>query len=283
MIDLHCHSNCSDGSDPPQVLTALADQAGLKAVALTDHDTLVGLDVFMDQQRRVSALLVPGIELSCEFLRQEIHVLGLFINHRDPLFQKRVDTLLLRRQRRNAQIFQKLSDLNMNLSPEKFFYGEEPELITRAHIAEMLTEAGYADTKAEAFKKYLGEEGLAYTPFEHLSAEEAFTWIREARGIPVIAHPARYGSFARGWFTWDRAMADLRDKGAMGIEVYYADHTDSETEYFLKLCCALGMAPAGGSDYHGRIKPGCKLGRGWGRLYVPDSVLEKLLEKLPGR
>ena len=280
MIDLHCHSIYSDGSDTPEYLARAANQLGLKALALTDHDTLAGLDRFLGQQYRVSTRLIPGIELSCEFLGRDLHVLGLFINHCDPVLQKRVQSLHVRRQRRNEQIFQKLNGLKINIRPKDFFDGEKPDLITRAHIADMLVETGYAATKTEVFQKYLGEDGLAYAPFEFLSPNEAFKWITEAGGLPVIAHPGR---FSRGQFVWDMAMADLRDQGALGIEAYYSDHSEAETEYFLALCNTLGMIPTGGSDYHGRRKPGCNLGTGWGRLNVPGRVLDDLIGALEFR
>ena len=272
MIDLHCHSLCSDGSDPPEALPAMAEQMDLKALALTDHDTLDGLDRFIDQQSSVSTRLIPGIELSCEFAGRDLHVLGLFINHRDAVFQERIQSIRLRRQRRNAQIFQKLKSLKIEIHPEDYIEREQVELITRAHIADMLKKTGHAATRAEAFQKYLGEEGIAYVPFEFLSPGEAFKWIREAKGLPVIAHPGR---FSGGFFMWEAAMTDLRDQGACGIETYYSDHSDSETAYFLRLCEALNMIPTGGSDYHGRRKPGCGLGAGWGDLNVPDWILNK--------
>ena len=276
MIDLHCHSIYSDGSDTPEYLARMANQLGLKALALTDHDTLAGLDRFLGQQYCVSTRLIPGIELSCELLGHDLHVLGLFINHNDAVFRERVQALHTRRHKRNEQIFQKLRGLNINISQEVFFEGGQGDLLTRAHIAEMLLDAGYAANKPEAFRKYLGEDGLAYVPFEFLSPDDAFTWIAEAGGLPVIAHPGR---FSKVPFAWDEAMADLRDRGARGIEVCHSDHSEAEMAYFLRLCETLDMLPTGGSDYHGRFKPGCKMGKGWGRLNVPDWMLIPLLSQ----
>jgi predicted metal-dependent phosphoesterase TrpH len=273
MIDLHCHSICSDGSDSPAAIAKLADKSGISAVALTDHDTLAGLDGFLDQQSRVSARLIPGIELSCNFLGRDLHVLGLFINHRDAVFQERVQTLGIRRSKRNERIFKKLGELKIKIRPGDFFDESQQSLITRAHIADMLVETGHATTRTEVFQKYLGEDGSAYIPFEFLSPDEAFQWIKEAGGLPFIAHPGR---FIRGQFVWDSAMADLRDRGASGIETYYSEHSETETAYFLSLCRTLDMLPSGGSDYHGQRKPGCKLGKGWGNLNVPDCVLEEM-------
>jgi predicted metal-dependent phosphoesterase TrpH len=272
MIDLHSHSNCSDGSDPPEYLARLADQIGLAALALTDHDTLDGVDAFLDWQSRVSARLIAGIELSCEFAGRDLHVLGLFVNHRDTLFKERVHGLRLRRNKRNLKMFQKLKAMDIDMPAD-----EGQGLITRAHMAEMLLKTGKVATWAEAFEKYLGESGMAYVPFEFLSPDEAFQWVREAGGIPIIAHPGR---FMRGRFAWDVAMPELRKRGAQGIETFYSDHSDAETSYFMNLCKTLDMPPSGGSDYHGRRKPGCNLGKGWGALEVPDWVLDGLMGAL---
>ena len=285
MIDLHCHSRCSDGSDEPHELSRLADQAGLKAVALTDHDTLSGLDDFLGQQNKVSVRLLPGIELSCEFLGQDLHVLGLFVDHRDKQFVERVESLRRRRQKRNRQIFQRLSEINVNISPSDLPDDGQGIIVTRSHIAEMLTSAGHGNTKKEAFQKYIGEGGLAYAPFEYLSPSEAFKWIREAKGVPVVAHPGRFWRFMGNQFVWGPAMAELRGMGLEGIEAYYSEHSAKETAYFLDICDSLGMAPTGGSDYHGNGKPKCKLGTGYGDLCVPDEVLDKLykLTEKPAR
>jgi predicted metal-dependent phosphoesterase TrpH len=276
MIDLHCHSTFSDGSDRPEELANMANRLGLSSLALTDHDSLDGLDAFLDQQKSVATRLIAGIELSCEFAGHDMHVLGLFINHRDAIFQERVKSLRLRRYRRNVQIFEKLNSLNLSINPEIYAKNEEDELITRSHIASSLLEAGHAETKAEAFKKFLGESGTAYVPFEFLPPRDAFIWIRQAGGLPVVAHPGRFSS----GFVWDAAMADLKECGAGGIEAFHSDHSAPETRYFLKLCRALGMPPSGGSDYHGRIKPGCRLGTGWGSLSVQDEILEGLEKNL---
>jgi predicted metal-dependent phosphoesterase TrpH len=269
MIDLHCHSHFSDGTDPPEALALRADGMGLRALALTDHDSLDGLDGFMDMQGSVSTMLVAGIELSCEFAGRDLHVLGLFVDHRDAGLRGRISGLKSRRMKRNEQIFENLRGMKIDLPGHG--RGDHEGLVTRAHIANMLVRAGYAATRLDAFQRFLGEDGSAYAPFEYLSPRDAFAWIREAGGLPAIAHPGRFG---KGAFVWERAMEDFRGMGALGIEAYYTEHSDAETAYFLGLCGDLGMAPTGGSDYHGALKPSCEMGIGRGRLSVPDSVLE---------
>jgi predicted metal-dependent phosphoesterase TrpH len=277
MIDLHCHSIFSDGSDAPDALVRMADGIGLAALALTDHDTLDGLDGFLDMQKATSARLVPGIELSCEFTGRDLHVLGLFVDHRDPLFRERVKGLQVRRLRRNERIFENLRSMKIDLGTQGGGWGGHGGQVTRGHIADMLVDAGRAATKGEAFRKYLGEDAPAYAPFDYLSPADAFSWIRGAGGLPAIAHPGR---FASGSFVWDRAMADFRGMGALGIETYYTEHSPAQTAYFLGLCRDLTMAPTGGSDYHGAMKPWCRMGAGGGGLRVPDGVLDGILGAL---
>jgi predicted metal-dependent phosphoesterase TrpH len=273
MIDLHCHSRFSDGSDPPEAIVAKAGAIGLRAVALTDHDTLEGLDPFLGMQGATPVRLVPGIELSCEFAGRDLPVLGLFVDHRDPLFRGRVERLQARRLKRNEQVLENLRGMKIDLRSRGLWDREGEGPTTRGHIADMLVAGGYAADRQDAFRKYVGEDAPAYAPFDYLSPADAFSWIREAGGLPAIAHPGR---FANGAFVWDRAMADFRDMGALGVETYYSEHSPAQTAYFLGLCQDLSMAPTGGSDYHGAMKPWCEMGTGRGGLAVPDSVLEGL-------
>jgi len=274
MIDLHCHSTFSDGSDQPDAIVAKAEGLALRALALTDHDTLDGLDGFLDMQKKASVRLVPGIEMSCMFAGRDLHVLGLFVGHRDPMFRDRIKGLKTRRLKRNEQIFTNLRAMGITLGE---LGGRSGEVLTRGHIATALVMQGHAADRAEAFRRYLDEDAPAYAPFEQLSPATAFGWIREAGGLPAIAHPGR---FAKGAFIWDAAMRDFRDWGCLGAEALYPDHSATETAYFLRLCGELGMAPTGGSDYHGSMKPGCELGTGRGSLNVPDEILDGLLDKL---
>jgi predicted metal-dependent phosphoesterase TrpH len=253
----------------------MADAMGLRALALTDHDTLDGLDRFLDMQGATSVRLVPGIELSCEFVGRDLHVLGLFVDHRDPVFGERIRGLQARRLRRNERIFGNLRGLGIDigsLAP----HGHDGQM-TRGHIADMLVAAGRVASRGDAFRKYLGEDGAAYAPFDYLSPADAFSWIREAGGLPAIAHPGR---FAGGAFVWDAAMAEFRSQGALGVEAHYSEHSPAQTAYFLWLCDELGMAPTGGSDYHGAMKPWCRMGVGRGDLAVPDTVLDRILKML---
>ncbi len=278
MIDLHCHSTFSDGTDDPGTLAALADSAGLAAVALTDHDTLDGLPSFLAAQADVSARLIPGVELSCRFMNMEIHVLGLFINPSDPALNERIDDMRCRREERNDRMIEQLQALDIPITLEEVEALAPTRLVSRAHFAKALINRGAAGSRHEVFSRLIGEGCPGHVPFRTLTVSEAAQWIHEAGGIAILAHPGR--SVARS-FRWEDAMLDLKNQGIEGFEAYYGEYSPTEQHYFCELAEKLDMVPSGGSDYHGSYKPGLSLGTGRGSLHVPDEVLTALEARLP--
>jgi 3',5'-nucleoside bisphosphate phosphatase len=272
MIDLHCHSVFSDGTDEPETLALMAQELGLHALALTDHDTLGGLPRFLAMQPRVTVRLVPGIELSCQFLGSELHLLGLFVDPGNPRFRERVDDLHLRRQARNAGMLARLQELGVPIRWADVVALAPSDLVSRVHFAQALVRSGAVSHAQEAFKRYLGEGCPAFEPFQELSPGEACRWIREAGGVVVVAHPAR----TRRGFPWEDALVRLRGEGVAGLECHYSDYSPTEERYFCELAARLGLARSGGSDYHGGTKPGIRLGAGRGNLSVPDAFLAEL-------
>jgi len=273
VIDLHCHSLHSDGTDSPSNLARQAHALGLKALALTDHDTLGGLPEFLACQPTCSTRLIPGIELSCRFVDMELHILGLFLDLQDRQLHERVESLRLRREDRNQRMLVRLHEMGIRLAWEDVKTHASSDLVSRVHFARALHRLGHAGSPQDAFKRLIGDGCPAYAPFDELSPEEACRWIREAKGVPVVAHPGRS---ARRNFRWDVAMADLKSVGVCGFETHYADYSPLEERYFLNLAKELGMSRSGGSDYHGGTKPGISLGVGRGSLNVPDEVLDEL-------
>ncbi|WP_005032054.1 PHP domain-containing protein [Holophaga foetida] len=273
MIDLHCHSLYSDGTDSPSALAQAAHTQGLKALALTDHDTLAGLPTFMACQPKCSTRLIPGIELSCRFIGMELHILGLFLDLQDEQLHERVLGLGRRREERNRRMMERLGDIGIQMDWEDVKSHAGAELVSRAHFARALHRLGFAGSPQDAFKRIIGEGCPGHVPFQELQPAEACRWIREAKGVPVVAHPGRS---ANRNFRWDQAMADLKAMGICGFETYYADYSPTEERYFLKLALELDMARSGGSDYHGATKPGISLGTGRGSLAIPDDVLNEL-------
>ncbi|MBL0209619.1 MAG: PHP domain-containing protein [Holophagaceae bacterium] len=272
MLDLHCHSLFSDGTDSPEELVRMGVEAGLAALALTDHDTLDGLPRFLGQQPSVKTRLIPGIELSCRFLGRSLHVLGLFLDPQDATLRKRLVDLRQRREDRNLRMVGKLQSMGVSITWELVQAQAPTALVARPHFAKALVACGAASSPPDAFQRYVGDHAPGYVEREELETSEAIRWIWEAGGIPLVAHPGRFG---RG-FIWNEAMPKLQKQGMAGFEAFYGDYSPSEQIYFNALAARLGMARSGGSDYHGANKPGLKLGTGWGGLRVPAELLAEL-------
>ncbi len=273
MIDLHCHTLHSDGTDTPEGLALLGDEARLTALCLTDHDTLGGIPAFLAAQARVKVRLLVGTELSCRFLGRSLHVLGLLVDPTDVQFQTRLEELRGRREDRNHRMVTRLAELGCPVTYDEVQAQAATPLLSRVHFAKALAARGFIRRPPEAFERLIGDDCPGFVPREELSPAEAASWIREAGGVPVVAHPGR---FTGSGFRWDEAMADLQKQGLEGLEAYYGEYRASEQKYFVALAGRLGMVVTGGSDYHGTHKPGLRLGRGRGGLQVPDNLLDRL-------
>jgi len=273
MIDLHCHSLHSDGTDTPEGIALLGDEARLTALCLTDHDTLGGIPAFLAMQPEVAVRLLVGTELSCRFLGRSLHVLGLLVDPANAQFQARLEELRGRRGDRNRRMVARLAELGCPITLEDVQAHANTPLLSRVHFALALAARGFVRRAPEAFERLIGDDCPGFVPREELSPAEATRWIRDAGGVPVVAHPGR---FAGGGFRWEEAMADLQRQGMEGLEGYYGEYRAAEQKYFVALAARLGMVVTGGSDYHGAHKPGLRLGRGAGGLKVPDELLERL-------
>jgi hypothetical protein len=273
MIDLHSHTCFSDGTDSPEELALAADEAGLEALALTDHDSMEGLPRFLAMQPRVKARLLPGVELSCLFLGRSLHVLGLFVDPGDAVFNARLTEFRLSRDDRNRRMLARLNELGVPLTLEQVEKHRSGPVVSRVHVALAMVETGAVKSLAEAFNRYLADHAPGFVPRQELDPATAARWIREAGGLPLIAHPGR---FAGRGFGWEDAVDDLQRAGMAGLEAYYGEYGPAEQAYFLDLAARKGMVPGGGSDYHGANKPGIRLGVGRGRLRIPAEVLEGL-------
>ncbi len=227
MIDLHSHSLHSDGTDTPEGLALLGDEVRLSALCLTDHDTLGGIPAFLAMQPRVKVRLLVGTELSCQFLGQSLHVLGLLVDPSDARFQSRLEELRGRREDRNRRMLVRLAELGCPLTLEDVQAQADSPLLSRVHFAKALAARGFVRRPPEAFERLIGDDCPGFVPREELSPSEAARWIREAGGVPVVAHPGR---FARGGFHWDEAMADLQRQGLEGLEGYYGEYPSGRAE-----------------------------------------------------
>jgi predicted metal-dependent phosphoesterase TrpH len=278
--DLHTHSTASDGTDAPRDLPRLAKQAGLAAIALTDHDTTAGLAEFMDAAKAAKIKAVPGIELSADpsILHAEpeqvtrlgtLHILGYFIKPDAPHLAAIESQLAEARAQRNPAMVDRLKALGMQIDYDEVIQAAGGGMVGRPHIGQVMMKKGYVKSIHEAFAQYIGEQGEAYVRKDRLSAEEAVHAIHEAGGLAVLAHPTQLGITSTAQF--DHAVAKLKALGVDGIETRHSDHTPRDTERFAKLAAKLGLAVSGGSDYHGSRKT-IRLGS----QKVPISVHQEL-------
>lgn len=276
-IDLHVHSNCSDGTLSPTELVQLAKQTGLTAFALTDHDNTNGLAEALLAADHLSLEVIPGIEFSTRFMDRDIHIVGLEPDWQNQDFQEQLQLYRQGRNQRNQKVIQKMRSDGIDISCEKMqaLYGKDT-ILTRAHFARYLTEQGHAATISDAFQLYLNEGGRYFVPREKITPFEVTKLIRAYHGIPILAHPFQY-HFS------DQELRELLRQlcqcGLIGIEVYYSTHTNEQTEYLQKLAQEFDLLPSGGSDFHGLNKPDISLGIGKGTLSIPYELLNQLRQK----
>lgn len=278
MVDLHVHSNRSDGTYSPTELVDYAIEKGLTAFALTDHDTVDGLDEAIEYADKLKASkafsgtvpeVIPGIELSTEYEGRDIHIVGLNIDYRNDEFTRYLKDFVESRDNRNRKMCSLLCEAGIDISYEKLLEEFPDSVITRAHYARYMLNHGYIKSIKEAFDRYVGDHCPYFVPREKVSPAQAVNLILSAGGIPILAHPILYHmSDAR----LDRLVAELKSEGLVGIEAIYSTYNTSEERQIRNLAKKYNLLISGGSDFHGANKPGLDLAVGYGKLYVPDSV-----------
>ncbi len=276
MIDLHCHSTASDGTVPPEELPLLAQKAGLTALALTDHDTVNGVETFLDAAKNVPDVrCISGIELACRLESGEhCHIVGLFVDYRNDTLQRLCNQIVEWREERNRCMLEKLSELGMPLDYETLKALHADTVVGRPHIAEEMVNSGYCKTIRDAFQLYISRGRPAYCEREVPDGPTCLQAIHDAGGLAIWAHPMTSSSR-----TQSKCLAiatELRDFGLDGIEVYYSEHSPTQQDTVLRIAAKLNLAVSGGSDFHGDHIPEIKLGVGYGSLRVPDQLLEEL-------
>lgn len=279
-IDLHVHSNKSDGSHTPSELVRMAIAKDLSSFALTDHDSVDGIDEAISYAESLRASgaanvpeVIPGIELSTEYAGRDIHLVGLYIDHHSASFQNALKHFTDSRVERNRKMCARLAEAGIDISYEKLIEAFPDSVLTRAHYAVYLVKHGYSLSKEDAFSQYLGDHTKYFVPREKITPEMGISLILQAGGTPILAHPVLYHlSDAR----LDELVARLKSAGLVGIEAIYATYTLAEERQIRKLAAKYDLCISGGSDYHGEAKPGLEMGTGYGRLFVPEDLLYKL-------
>lgn len=271
--DLHTHTLASDGMNEPSENVRLAFEKGLSAVAITDHDTVSGVQEALEAGTRYGITVIPGVEISTMAGGKDIHILGYYVDTEDREFLNRLTHLRNTRNERNEKIIEKLRELGIEITMEEVISGlgrdlKPDESIGRPHIADTLVRKGLATDMRDAFDRYLAHGGLAYAAQPRISPQEACSWIREAGGTPVLAHPGLYGD--------DSLVKDiLKAANLSGIEVYHSDHGPEEERRYQILAREFGLIVTAGSDYHGERQGAVFHGDIGGRR-VSEDVLEQL-------
>lgn len=273
-VDLHIHSTASDGSFSPREVVTMARDRSLKAVALTDHDTIDGVAEAIQTGEQLGIEVIPGIEISAYFPAGTMHILGYFIDYRQPSFNHQLQVLKQAREERNPRIVEKLNRLGMSISWPEILQVSGGGQIGRPHIARVLVNRGYVKDQQEAFDRYLGQGAAAYVPKFRLPPAEAMALIKQAKGIPVLAHPFTLGLTSLEQLKLQ--LQDLQALGLAGLEVYYPEHSPALQSGYLGLARELGLLVTGGSDFHGAIKPGIELGRGPHQRYLTYDLVRGL-------
>lgn len=278
MIDLHSHTNESDGTYSPDELVNLALERGIEALAISDHDTFAGFDQALPVAKARGLDLVCGIELSTRVPGTKVrtvHLLGYFLHERPSGdFREWLDELIAGRRDRNRRLIASLHEqgIDINLA-EVERLGRT--LTGRPHFARVLIEKGYVRTFDEAFRRYLGESAPSYVERFAPYVVVAIQRVVDGGGMPVLAHPVRLGF--RDPVTEEKFIGELRDAGLRGIEVFHSDHRPPDVERYAAIARKYKLAVSGGSDFHGDVKPQISLGTGYnGNLNIPKSVLEDL-------
>jgi len=264
-VDLHTHSTASDGTLSPAEVVSLADEVGLAAMALTDHDTTSGLaEARAAAAVRPGLRFVPGVEVSARYTGGTMHILGLGIDENCPALRELLASFIDARDARNPKILAKLQAMGIDVdmddvlgAAERFDPGRR-HVIGRMHIAEAMRAKGYAQSIEDAFTRYLGDGGAAFVDKEHLEPHEVIRGIVAGGGVAVLAHPVQLN--IGNSQELEDCVRRLAEAGLGGLEVYHSSHSPEQTRRYLDLARRLGLLVTGGSDFHGAAKPGVDIG-----------------------
>lgn len=282
-IDLHIHSTASDGTCTPSEIVAMAVQLGLKAISITDHDTLAG-------NRNVLADVIPtqlnfltGLEISTQApegfaIQGSLHILGYGIDPDNEPLEHALSELQLARDQRNPQIIQRLNQLGIPITHEQVMAHAGQGSAGRPHIAQAMIELGVVNNVNEAFDRFLSKGQPAYVDKYRIDIQRALDLIHAAGGASVLAHP--YLIPGEQSQTVPTLVHCLKAMGLMGIEVYYPHHSSQDVRLYLEMADQFDLAITGGTDFHGDLLPDIELGRGNGDLYIPMSVYKTLTSKI---
>ena len=271
-VDFHTHSTCSDGTFTPTELIKYAENVGLSAIALTDHDSVDGIEEAILASKDTNLEFIPGIEFSVT-ADTEIHIIGLFIDHKNETLLKTIKKTRSQRKGRMEEICEKLRAHGFDITYEEASKLAGGDFLGRAHIAHLMMNKGYVETVKEAFDKYIGLNKPCYAVKKEITPEDAITAIRSAGGLAFLAHLHQTKFDNERLY---KLLKELKGYGLNGIEGYYTEYSDENIVEFRTLAQKLSLFYSGGSDFHGSMKPKVSLKTGYGDLHIPYSTLTTL-------
>lgn len=264
MIDLHIHTVYSDGTYTPEKVVCKAKELGLKAISITDHDTVSGLEEALSVGKRIGVEVVPGVEMSADAGEDEIHILGYYFDWKDSHFLSQLEKFQTARARRNRKLIKKLESLGMPINYHELKGLAPRGVIGRLHIARLMVKKGYVPSIRAAFEEWLNPGKPAYVEKMKVSPFEIIKSLLKVKGIPVFAHPHLSKR--------DDLIPALVEAGLKGIEVYHSAHNGRVREHYLRIAQKYHLLVTGGSDCHGEAKDEILMGK----VRVPGSVLVQL-------
>jgi predicted metal-dependent phosphoesterase TrpH len=271
VIDLHLHTTASDGRSSPEDLVQAAVRANVRIIAVTDHDTVAGLDRVSAACASAGIEWVPGIEITAMLEHVDVHVLGYFIDHRSSILTTFLEAQVADRRRRVREMIDKLDALGVHVDADEVLGGHgglDARWIGRPLLARALLRAGHVRTTREAFELYLAEERAAWVPRRAPSPAQVVALIHEAGGIASLAHPGLIGH--------DEWIAPIAAEGLDALEVYYIEHSPEMVIHYRVLAERLGLAMTGGSDFHGDPAHGPSRP---GSVWLPDEAYQALKQR----
>ncbi len=264
LADLHLHTRYSDGTETPQRVVELAHAAGLSLIAITDHDNIEAFSIAMPLAQRLNLELIPGIEMSASAEGCEVHVLGFLFDVRHPGLLQHLAEQQARRVERAHEMVRRLNRVGVQITAEEVFQVAGEGTVGRPHVARVLQKHGYITQLSEAFSRYIGPKNPGFVPGSPLLPAQVIGVIREAGGVPVLAHPV--------YLNGDELIEQCVRDGLAGLEVYHASHTPEQVRHYEQLADRLGLLRTGGSDFHGDAKEGLPVGS----VKVPCVLVESL-------
>ncbi|MFA5055524.1 MAG: PHP domain-containing protein [Dehalococcoidia bacterium] len=244
-VDLHLHTTYSDGRLTPGELIQIAAEQGIGVIAITDHDTINGIEPALAAAECFPYVtVIPGVEINTDVDQGEVHILGYFLDYKNKPLLKTLESLRNSRKVRAQKMLDKLDGLGIHIEWERILEMADGGSVGRPHIAQALFEGQHVDTLQDAFERYIGRKGPAYAERDRLSPREAVELIAKASGMPVIAHPASIKDL-------EEMIVDLKQSGLVGIEAYYDNYDKNTVERLSGLAAKYDLIATGGSDFHG--------------------------------